>query len=108
MGNAMHTVHPIAGQGLNLGLRDVEYFLALLDERKANDDLGQIELLLAFQHARKGDIKRTVMMTDGLVRAYSNNFLPMIIGRNIGLSLMHFVSEIKMPLAKQALGWWRE
>lgn len=107
MGNAMHTLHPIAGQGLNLGLRDVRDFLDVFDQQNARPDLGSHALLRQFELQRQADINRTVTMTDGLVKLYSNQYLPLVIGRNLGLTMMQFLPSLKTPLATQALGWWR-
>lgn len=107
MGNAMHTLHPIAGQGLNLGLRDVQDFFAVFEQQEAEPDLGEYALLRQFERQRAVDINRTVAMTDGLVKLYSNQYLPLVMGRNIGLAMMQFLPHLKVPLATQALGWWR-
>lgn len=108
MGNAMHTLHPIAGQGLNLGLRDVQDFIVNMQDSKNQEDLGQHEFLLRFQQMRSQDIHRTITMTDGLVRLFSNSYWPLIIGRNLALKLMNTFSVAKAPLVKQALGWRSE
>ena len=75
IGNAAHTMHPVAGQGLNLALRDVAV-LADLIARYGNDDAGSDALLEAYEAQRAEDLKNTVRYTDSLVRLFSNdNFL---------------------------------
>ncbi len=75
IGNAAHTMHPVAGQGLNLALRDVAV-LADLIAHYGNDDAGSDALLEAYEAQRAEDLKNTVRYTDSLVRLFSNdNFL---------------------------------
>ena len=102
VGNAVHTIHPIAGQGLNLGLRDIDELVKQIVNH--SDDIGRFELLNAYQQARLADQKRVVSMTDGLVRVFSNQHIPFVIGRNIGLFAMQFLTLLKRPLARQAMG----
>ncbi len=99
IGNSAHTLHPIAGQGFNLGLRDVACLVSLL-EKQTNSELGLQALnaqQLAYEYAeqRASDVKRTSMFTDGLVRAFSSNALPKAILRNIGLLALQNAPSIK-------------
>lgn len=72
VGNAGHTVHPIAGQGFNLGLRDIAVLVEQVKKAlEANQDIGGFELLSSYQNLRQGDIDRITGFTDLLVRTFS-------------------------------------
>ena len=103
VGNALHTLHPIAGQGLNLGLRDIDELVRQIVSAKA-EDIGSFEVLHAYQKTRLTDQKRVIRFTDGLVRCFSNQMPPLVIGRNMGLFSMQLSSFLKQPLARQAMG----
>lgn len=107
VGNAVHTIHPIAGQGLNLGIRDVNELVKRL-ANGVSQDIGNFNLLDAYQRARLPDQKKIINMTDGLVRSFSNQHAPMVIGRNVGLVAMQFLNQLKQPLAYQAMGHMNE
>ncbi|ATF08797.1 2-octaprenyl-6-methoxyphenyl hydroxylase [Candidatus Enterovibrio altilux] len=105
VGNAAQTLHPIAGQGFNLGLRDV---IALAEEiasayREAKD-CGDIALLLRYQKRRTHDRDNTIAMTSGLVYGFSNTSIPLVLSRNLGLASMSIFHEIKAPLLQKAMG----
>ena len=106
MGNASQSLHPIAGQGFNIGLRDVETLSALIGQAAASGkDIGDFSLLNCYQKNRQADQRNVVAMTDGLVRAFSNQHLPLVVGRNLGLSIMNVSSLMKSLLANQAMGF---
>lgn len=105
VGNAAQSLHPIAGQGLNLTLRDIECLRNLLLQAiDLQQDIGSFMLLQEYQKQRLQDKKRVVTLTDGLVRMFSNAYLPLVVGRNIGLSMMNLTSNAKRRLAIQAMG----
>lgn len=105
IGNAAHSLHPIAGQGFNLGLRDVATLAEIIhDAQKNNQDLGQLEVLQDYAAWRKQDHSRVIAFTDGLVRIFSNDFLPVSISRNIGLISSDLISPVKRLLSRQAMG----
>ncbi|MCI0666573.1 MAG: 2-octaprenyl-6-methoxyphenyl hydroxylase [Methylococcaceae bacterium] len=86
VGNTVHQLHPVAGQGFNLGMRDV----ALLAERIRDDlgkdrDPGGNRLLNAYAASRTKDHETLIRFTDGLVRIFSNEWLPLIGARGLGL-----------------------
>ena len=106
IGNAAQTLHPIAGQGFNLGLRDVMSLAeTLTDAYLANQDLGSFTVLDRYQRRRTPDRATTIAITDGLVRLFANDHLPLIIGRNLGLLAMGKVTGFKHHLASRTLGW---
>lgn len=106
IGNAVHQLHPVAGQGFNLGLRDV-VFLAekLLDQCEQGKDLGAYELLHNFSEARKQDHDRTIFLTDQLIKIFSNDALPLSAARNAGMLLLDHWPSMKSLLARQTMGF---
>lgn len=105
VGNASQQLHPIAGQGFNLGLRDVEVLANLLGNAAQDQDIGSYGLLRDYQQLRIPDQQRVIGLTDGLVRLFSNHYFPMVMGRNIGLTAMNLLPAIKKQLATQAMGY---
>lgn len=106
IGNAAHTLHPVAGQGFNLGLRDVAALSqVIIDARRENKDIGSLENLTIYADWRKRDHIQTAMATDGLVRIFSNNFLPLAALRNLGLVVVDLVPPLKKVFARHAMGF---
>ncbi|NRA82253.1 MAG: 2-octaprenyl-6-methoxyphenyl hydroxylase [Gammaproteobacteria bacterium] len=106
IGNAAQALHPIAGQGFNLGLRDVAQLISQISQAvTAQQDIGQFKVLDNYRQARETDRKQTVAATSGLVSIFSNNYWPMVVGRNIALQLSHCIGPLKRPVAYQMLGW---
>lgn len=102
VGNAAQTLHPIAGQGFNLGIRDVA---SLAEEVVTHiDDPGQFKGLMQFSQRRERDRKTTVALTSSLVHLFSNDALTLRIGRNLGLMAMENCSPLKTPLLRRTLG----
>lgn len=97
IGNSAHTLHPIAGQGLNLGLRDVAQLAELIFEKNS-------DLLAEFTKRRSNDHDNIINLTNNLVGLFSNSFLPAVIGRNVGLHLMDRVPLLRSQLAKRTMG----
>lgn len=106
VGNAAQTLHPIAGQGFNLGIRDVMQLAeSVVEAYRQGRDIGAYSLLNTYQQARAIDRDKTVTMTDGLVRVFANRCLPLVIGRNLGLMAMEMLPSARNVLARQTLGW---
>ena len=104
--DAAHGIHPIAGQGLNLGFRDVDKIAALLGEAHNHDqDYGSDQLLSTYQSARRFDNISMVAVTDGLVRLFSNNLPPIRLLRRTGLKLVSRLRPAKQFFMKQAMGY---
>lgn len=109
IGNAAHTLHPIAGQGFNLGLRDAQCLSALLSEAKGQGaDYGSSVLLQQFSQRRKQDQHQVISSTDALVRFFSNNHWPLVSGRNLGLGLLELCPPLRLRLARAAMGYGGE
>ena len=106
IGNAAHTLHPVAGQGFNLGLRDVAALSqVIIDASRENKDIGSLDNLKIYSDWRKRDHIQTAMATDGLVRLFSNNILPIAALRNLGLLVVDLVPPLKKAFARHAMGF---
>lgn len=106
VGNAAQTLHPIAGQGFNLGLRDVMTLANTLTSAiQSGLDIGSYRVLSQYQQLREQDRESTITITDGLVKVFANRCMPLIISRNLGLMAMELVPALRNKLAHQTLGW---
>ena len=103
VGDAAHAVHPLAGQGLNLGLRDVRGLAAVLAGRGAERDCGSLPLLRRHERARREDVLAMMAVTDGLQRLFSSRLPGVGALRNLGLSLTGQLPLIRRALAQHAL-----
>lgn len=105
IGNAMHQLHPVAGQGLNLGLRDVALLAEMLVARMAfKEDIGERAFLERYAQARQGDLDKVIRFTDGTVRLFSNDLAPLAFARNAGLLALDRFGPGKRLLARHAMG----
>lgn len=102
LGNSLHNLHPIAGQGFNLAIRDI-FSLSLLLQ-KHQTDAGCYQLTKAYQQARLPDTQQVILYTDSLVRLFSNSSRLMALGRNTGLFALNLCPELKQVVANQAMG----
>ena len=101
IGNAAHTIHPIAGQGFNLALRDVAVLAELLQQA---DDPGNAELLQTYAAQRNKDITQVVRFTDGLLRLFTNPLRPLAHLRGASLGLLGRSAFLKRQLARRGMG----
>jgi 2-octaprenyl-6-methoxyphenol hydroxylase len=102
IGNAVHQLHPVAGQGFNLGLRDV---MELAERIKQHGgDLGNTEFLQAYAKARQKDHDVVIGFTNNVVRIFSNDWLPLAAVRNVGLTLLDHLPNAKSLLSRYAMG----
>ena len=99
MGNAAHTIHPVAGQGFNLCLRDADVLVRYLTEHEWTP-----EILLAYEQSRLKDQARVIKFCDSVVRGFSNNHPLLKFARNAGLLAFDFVPGIKPLVANYAMG----
>lgn len=103
VGDAAHNVHPLAGQGVNIGLRDVRSLAKILNARGAQTDCGEVHLLRRYERSRSEDIATMLFTTDTLQRLF-NNTNPLLRNfRNLGLSLTNQFVPLKKMLARHAL-----
>jgi 2-octaprenyl-6-methoxyphenol hydroxylase len=103
IGNAAHQLHPVAGQGFNLGLRDVTA-LATMIATQSDNDIGKPDFLASYAKKRESDQSRTIQFTDALVHVFSNEWLALAAARNLGLTLLDTLPFAKSILAKHAMG----
>lgn len=114
IGNAAQSLHPIAGQGFNLGLRDVATLTELLvkvkdaaehNNQALTQQLGAYQVLRQYQESRLSDREQTLWVTESLARLFSNPWLPMSIARNLLLKAMDVAPMGKAIFANQAMGF---
>ncbi|ENX34975.1 2-polyprenyl-6-methoxyphenol 4-hydroxylase [Acinetobacter colistiniresistens] len=105
MGNAAHTIHPVAGQGFNLCLRDADVLVRFLMEQLAkSDDIGAPENLLAYEQSRLKDQQRVIKFCDSVVRGFSNQNPILKLLRNTGLIAFDVIPGVKPLVANYAMG----
>ncbi|ENU20029.1 2-polyprenyl-6-methoxyphenol 4-hydroxylase [Acinetobacter bohemicus ANC 3994] len=105
MGNAAHTIHPVAGQGFNLCMRDAYVLVRYLTEQLVqSDDIGQPSMLLAYEQARLTDQQRVIKFCDSVVRGFSNQNPILKFIRNTGLLAFDTIPGIKPLVANYAMG----
>lgn len=104
VGNAAHTIHPIAGQGMNLGLRDVAILLEVLRANWAKSELSSPFLAQAYAERRRADMVAVALFTESTLHAFASPLLPTRWLRGVGLSLTQSVPALKQILLQQASG----
>src|SRR5690606_30168370 len=96
IGDAAHGIHPIAGQGLNLGLRDIAALTeALVDAGRLGLDPGQADVLERYARWRRTDTLVLSAVTDGLTRLFSNDIAPLRLAREVGLGMVDRILPLK-------------
>ncbi|MFC5476461.1 FAD-dependent monooxygenase [Paraherbaspirillum soli] len=104
IGDAAHVVHPLAGQGMNLGFADVAALIKVLAERGTHRDCGDAGVLARYARLRKEETLLMQMTTDGLERLFAVDFEPLRMVRNVGLNLLDKLPVLKRRLMTHALG----
>ncbi len=105
VGDAAHGVHPIAGQGLNLGLRDVGALAQVLVEAtRRGEDIGAVDVLERYQTWRRFDSTALALGMDGVNRLFSNDNPVLRLGRDLGLGLVSAVPGLRRRFMRQAAG----
>ena len=105
IGNAAHTLHPVAGQGFNLGLRDVAVLAqVLVDAQSTRGNIGDLANLRRYALWRRRDNIAVSAFTDGLVRVFSNALPPVVMARNLGLLLLDLMPPAKRGLMRRTMG----
>ncbi len=105
VGNAAHTLHPVAGQGFNLGLRDIASLADTIAEAcRRQEDFGSRAVLDRYLAGRARDVASTIEFTDGLVRIFSNKIGPLVAARNLALTLVDCLPSVKRALAVRTMG----
>lgn len=105
VGEAAHVIHPIAGQGLNIGIRDIAALAELIvDARRRGLDIGTDDLLERYQRWRRFDAFVLAAVTDGLNRLFSNTIAPVRLARDVGLAVVNRLPPLKRLLMRHAMG----
>ncbi|MCR6671528.1 FAD-dependent monooxygenase [Devosia ginsengisoli] len=105
IGDAAHVIHPVAGQGLNLGLKDVAALAQVaIEALRLGQDPGAADVLERYQHWRRFDTALMVAVTDGMVRLFSNDIAPVRAIRDFGMGLVDRVPPVKDFLISRASG----
>jgi len=103
-GDAAHTVHPLAGQGLNLGLADAMELAQVLHQREYWRSVGDVKLLRRFERARKADVLAMAATTDSLQQLFAQGTEPWTTLRNWGMTGFDRSGPIKQWVARRAMG----
>lgn len=104
-GDAAHGIHPIAGQGLNLGLRDVAALTEIIvDAKQLGLDLAHPEGMARYQRWRRSDNLIMAGVTDVLNRLFSNDVTPLRMARDVGLGIVNKLPPVKKLLMRHAMG----
>lgn len=105
LGNAAHSLHPVAGQGLNLSLRDVAFLSSTLSAAKKNGQhIGSLPVLESYLNTRALDQETTIQFSDKLMRLFSNNSAFLSAGRNLGMVALDLWPGGKKILTRHAMG----
>lgn len=105
VGDAAHGVHPIAGQGLNLGLRDVGALAqVLIEAQRRGEDIGAADVLERYQRWRRFDSTALALGMDAVNRLFSNDNPVLRLGRDLGLGLVNAVPGLRRGFMRQAAG----
>ena len=105
IGDAAHVVHPLAGQGVNLGLRDVDELCAALREaRDAKRDFAADHVLRRYERRRRSDNALSAHAFDGIQRVFGSNAMPVAALRGVALGLVDKIGPLKQMLARHAAG----
>ncbi len=105
VGDAAHGIHPLAGQGLNLGLRDVAALAeVLVDARRRGEDIGAADVLERYRRWRQFDIAALAAATDGINRVFSNDNPLLRLGRDLALGAVNALPGLRRGLIREAAG----
>ncbi len=104
VGDAAHAIHPLAGQGLNLGLGDAVELAQVLAGKPYFKNYADLKLLRSYERARKGDAAMLRLATDGLQRLFSSNDTTMLNLRNWGMQGFEAATPVKTWLMQRAAG----
>ena len=109
IGDAAHIIHPIAGQGLNMGLRDVAALAeAVADAARLGLDIGAADVLERYQRWRRFDTMTMGVATDGLNRLFSNSSDVLRLARDLGLGVVERLPALKRVFIREAAGFTGE
>lgn len=107
IGNAAQTLHPIAAQGFNVGLKDVALLTTLLRGAiTTRNKIGDMALLKKYQTQRQADVAWIMKFTDNLPRFFGSDFLPLVLARNTAMLALDFIPALKRRIAQRLMGVW--
>jgi 2-octaprenyl-6-methoxyphenol hydroxylase len=105
VGNAVHTLHPVAGQGFNLGVRDVAVLAeVLVDAMQAGDDPGSLAVLNRYGEWRRRDHQNVMVFTDGLARLFTLPLPALGVARSAGMLALDLLPPVKRWLTRMTMG----
>ena len=104
-GDAAHGIHPIAGQGLNLGLRDAAALADVISDAVGlGQDIGALDVLKRYEEWRRFDSLAMALTMDGLNRLFSNDFAPLRLARDIGIGIVDKIGPLRRAFMREAGG----
>ncbi|MBC6437414.1 MAG: UbiH/UbiF/VisC/COQ6 family ubiquinone biosynthesis hydroxylase [Rhodobacteraceae bacterium] len=105
VGDAAHALHPIAGQGLNLGLRDVGALAQVLtDAKRRGEDFGALDVLERYQTWRRFDAAALAVATDAVNALFSNDNPALRLGRDLGMGMVNAIPVLRRRFIREAAG----
>ena len=105
IGDAAHAMHPLAGQGMNMGFKDMAALTEIIREAKRTQrDVGDLGVLRRYQRSRKGDNLTMITALDGFKRLFSNDIAPLTWLRNAGMSAVDRFTPLKSAFMRRAMG----
>jgi 2-octaprenyl-6-methoxyphenol hydroxylase len=105
LGHVAHTLHPVAGQGFNLALRDAESLGEILaDAHRKGESVGSMAVLQRFLQQQSHDQERTINFSHYMTRLFSNDSSSLIWARKFGLASIDFLPMVKQHFARAAMG----
>jgi len=105
VGDAAHAIHPIAGQGLNMGIRDIAALAeVVIDARRLGLDIGSPNILEEYERWRLFDNLLLAFVTDGMNRLFSNKISPLRTIRDVGLGTVNKIAPLRRDFMRHATG----
>lgn len=105
VGDAAHAIHPIAGQGLNMGIRDIAALAeVIIDARRLGRDIGAPDILAEYERWRRFDNMVLAVVTDVITRMFSNDVTPLRVARSVGLGAVNRIAPLRRNLMRHAMG----
>jgi len=104
LGNAAHAMHPVAGQGFNLALRDTQALAKQISEHWPDHSIGSLDVLNRYLSSQIKDQKITIALSDGLPKAFTQSGTGWSILRALGMSVMDVTPVAKKLFTRQAMG----
>lgn len=105
VGNAAHAIHPVAGQGFNLGLRDIQVLAKLI--ASSPHDPGNKSLLAQYQKAREKDHSRMIYLTNLFINTFTNPLPPIAVVRNTAMVTLDLLTPLKHQFARATMGLFK-